>query len=259
MRITETTETIRRRNALGLLGPPPSRLAGREFLWLCQTVLNRVWKQGGWLVVYVTLTLAIGLSAVAYMVGLRLRAQALKYLLKPGTMLLILALASLGAKGVRGGLLVTGLLFSLAGDIFLMLPHDSFVQGLGSFLVAHLLYILAFPTGRPFLSLWNLAVAVVLAACATLVYRRVQPGVQRAGGGGMVKAVGVYVAVITLMVWRALGSGSFLTAIGALLFYLSDALLAWDRFVARFSWAEYGVMGTYFAAQYLLALSLSVR
>ena len=221
--------------------------------------MERTVPKGGGLLVYIVLTLAIALSAAAYMVGLGLRSPAIKYLLKPGTMLLVLALASLGAKGLRGAMLVTGLLFSLAGDIFLMLPRDSFVQGLGSFLVAHLLYIVAFPAGRHLLDLRSLISAGVLAGCAILVYRRLAPGVQRVGGRLLLGAVGVYMAVISVMVWRAVISGSYLVLAGALLFYLSDALLAWNRFARRFSWAEYGVMGTYFAAQYLLALSLSVR
>ena len=40
--------------------------------------------------------------------------------------------------------MAAGMVFSLAGDVFLMLPQDAFVPGLVSFLLAHLCFILAF-------------------------------------------------------------------------------------------------------------------
>lgn len=210
-------------------------------------------------VALVTLSLATAASAGAYLVGLKMRNRTIKYLLKPGTMLLIIALASVGATSGRDWVVVVGLLFSLVGDVFLMLPQDYFVPGLGSFLIAHVLYVGAFGAAGPPLSAGKAVLAAALAAIAFLVYLRLRPGVQRAGGSGLTTAVAVYVAVITLMVWRAFGTGSLLVILGALLFYVSDALLAWNRFAFRFAWAEYGVMATYFAAQYLLALSLSFR
>ncbi|PJA52007.1 MAG: lysoplasmalogenase, partial [Candidatus Marinimicrobia bacterium CG_4_9_14_3_um_filter_48_9] len=41
-------------------------------------------------------------------------------------------------------LIMAGLIFSLGGDIALMLPHDRFVMGLGSFLIAQIIYTFAF-------------------------------------------------------------------------------------------------------------------
>ncbi len=41
-------------------------------------------------------------------------------------------------------------------------------------------------------------------------------------------------------------------AYGALLFMLSDTLLAVDRFVHPLAWAGLGVLGTYYAAQWLI-------
>ncbi|HEX2202227.1 MAG TPA: lysoplasmalogenase family protein, partial [Longimicrobium sp.] len=69
------------------------------------------------------------------------------YLLKPLATALVLALALVTAPGADPAyraLIAAGLLFSLFGDVFLMLPEDRFVAGLASFLVAHLLYTAAF-------------------------------------------------------------------------------------------------------------------
>ncbi|HBL54857.1 MAG TPA: hypothetical protein DDZ36_02925, partial [Deltaproteobacteria bacterium] len=46
-------------------------------------------------------------------------------------------------------------------------------------------------------------------------------------------------------------------ACGASLFLLSDALLAWNRFRVEFKSAQLLVLGTYYAAQWALVLSLS--
>lgn len=45
-------------------------------------------------------------------------------------------------------LLIGALLFSLAGDVFLMLPGNYFIPGLASFLVAHVFYIALFRQGQ---------------------------------------------------------------------------------------------------------------
>src|SRR5262249_31512938 len=49
----------------------------------------------------------------------------------------------------RWAFTVAALCLSLAGDVFLMLPKDLFVAGLGSFLLAHLAYVAAFNTSPP--------------------------------------------------------------------------------------------------------------
>src|SRR5947199_206071 len=75
--------------------------------------------------------------------------------------------------------------------------------------------------------------------------------------------VGVYVSVIAVMGWCAAvratagpsASGELALA-GALLFMLSDGLLATDRFARRLRAADAIVMTTYYAAQTLIALSV---
>jgi len=77
--------------------------------------------------------------------------------------------------------------------------------------------------------------------------------------------VAVYVSVIAVMGWRAavraLAAGTpapsgALALIGAIVFMLSDGLLATDRFARAFRTADAAVMTTYYAAQALIALSV---
>jgi alkenylglycerophosphocholine/alkenylglycerophosphoethanolamine hydrolase len=46
-----------------------------------------------------------------------------------------------------------------------------------------------------------------------------------------------------------------LAAVGALLFVASDSALAWNRFKSEFKSAQAVILATYFAAQWLIALS----
>jgi len=55
-----------------------------------------------------------------------------------------------------GMLLLAGLVCSLAGDVFLMLPEDRFIPGLASFLAAQICYAIAFwSDARPSASVWR--------------------------------------------------------------------------------------------------------
>ncbi len=186
--------------------------------------------------------------------------QLWKLLLKPGTMIWIILLAVVGVvkePGSYGWLILIGLLFSLVGDFFLMLPWGRFIQGLFSFFCAHLCYVAAF-----FLEMkknsGGIGITLALILLGGVVFYFLRSGIQEEGGRRLQWAVIAYILVISLMVWSAWFTGSSWIFAGALLFYLSDAILGWNRFVHPFPRGDFGVMSTYFAAQYLLALSVGI-
>jgi uncharacterized membrane protein YhhN len=154
---------------------------------------------------------------------------------------------------------VAGLLCSLAGDVFLMLPADRFIAGLVSFLLAHLAYIVAFSVAPGAgVSLRSALLLLPLLLYGAGVYRRLLPHL-----GTLALPVLVYMLVIVAMAWRALDLwaevrmfGAFSAALGALLFVASDSLLAFNRFGGKFAAAQALVLGTYYAAQWLIALSV---
>ncbi len=183
------------------------------------------------------------------------------YLFKPlTTSLLILAAAhQASAHGPRyQAAVVAGLTLSLGGDVSLMLPGDRFVPGLGSFLLAHLAYVVAFSSGMPLGT--NPLLLLPLLAGGVLLIRVLWHGL-----GRFRLPVLLYASVIVLMVWQAwargweFGSpGAALAAAGAALFLASDSLLALNRFRAPFARAQAAIMATYVAAQALIALSVGV-
>ena len=180
------------------------------------------------------------------------------YLFKPLTMVFIILIALQTKHNVSPFYkyaIVGGLLFSLAGDIFLMLPTDRFIAGLVSFLLAHLFYIAAF-------TFEDAHAPNFLYAIPFLVYGAVMLRILLPGLASMKAPVMIYMLVIIVMAWQALNrwagtaeQGSALAFAGALLFVASDSLLAVNRFKKRIRGAQAFIMSTYFMAQWLIALS----
>lgn len=179
------------------------------------------------------------------------------YIFKPLTMLLIglMAILGQGAPPVYKYLILIGLLFSLMGDIFLMLPSDRFVAGLVAFLIAHLFYIGAFVPEIGVLRWWPLIPFAVFGAG---IYLYLAPSL-----GKLKLPVLLYVGVIMVMAWVAFErwiqtgqSGALMAACGAVLFVVSDTILAINRFRAPFTSARFLNLATYFAAQWFIAGSI---
>ena len=148
---------------------------------------------------------------------------------------------------------LTGLCFSLAGDVFLMWPQQGFLPGLVSFLLAHLAYLVAFTrTARFAATPW---VFVAYGALAALILSQLWPGVP----GALRIPVVAYVLALASMaaqaavVWRAHAERGSVLAWGGLLFMSSDALLATNKFGAGLPMASLWILATYWSAQWCIA------
>ena len=88
--------------------------------------------------------------AVVDWIGVARGSRALEYVGKPGALaaLVLVALTLDPADGSARTWFVVALVLSLAGDVFLMLPRDRFVEGLASFLLAHVAYVVGFTARR---------------------------------------------------------------------------------------------------------------
>lgn len=206
-----------------------------------------------------TLTIAIFLSATLTITTDYIERKQWYYVFKPLTTVFILLLVLLNQSPVSPTykfLILVGLVFSLAGDIFLMLPGDRFITGLISFLSAHIIYILAFAPGVVLPLQWwpGFFVLVFL----IIILRLILPGVEN-----LKVPVVIYTVIIGGMLWIAtermlnLGNISALqAAVGAALFVASDSVLAVRRFIRNFPAAHGFILATYYGAQYLIALSV---
>lgn len=171
---------------------------------------------------------------------------------KPIPVLALMALLALSGTGRAKWPFFIGFAFSIVGDIALELPDGPFILGLGSFLIAHVAYIIgAWLESRHGGWLWLLG---ILPWCG-LVY-----GSMYGGMGNLAVPVAVYVSVIALMGWRMgararLGGLALWGAIGACTFMLSDSLIAFRKFGGEFPGAKEAIMVTYWAGQALIAVS----
>ncbi len=212
-------------------------------------------------------------AALAAIVGALLAAggsgvgwQWLHWIGKPLTTALIFALAwrarpPLSMRYRRW--ICTGIACSLLGDVLLMLPQDLFVPGLLAFLLGHLCFIVAFLADSRFGAApsWLLASLGYGAVNLYLLWNSI--------GAALRIPVIVYVLVLAGMGGQALGrarmfaqhgdaraSSARRAAVGALLFMLSDTLLAWNRFHAAIPLSSLWVLSTYYLALWWIARSV---
>ena len=179
-----------------------------------------------------------------------------EYLFKPLVMVFLVAVAlSLDpSSDFARVMLIIGLVFSMVGDICLMLPRDLFIAGLGSFLIAHIFYVVALLSLG--VSLQGFLVGVVLMLLvAAIVGRKIVAGAASTDKA-LAGPVAAYIAVISLMVASAFGTGRFFAIAGALLFGASDSVLGWTRFLNDFPRSRIVVMVTYHLGQAGLVLAL---
>jgi uncharacterized membrane protein YhhN len=205
--------------------------------------------------------LSAGLAIAAHY--LRPPRRKLFFICKPLTTILILAAALLPGTfrtDPYAQAICLGLLFSLFGDIWLLLPGKYFLFGLISFLLAHLCYIFAFLTGASATGFPWTMLPLSLIGATILTY--LWPGLS----AGLKGAVCLYVAVIVVMASLATSRALVLfstdtssAAIGALLFMASDSILAIDRFRRPFRLSQAVILGSYFIGQLLIALSIGLR
>jgi uncharacterized membrane protein YhhN len=171
----------------------------------------------------------------------------------------ILALVLQAADGFYAAVVLIGLFLSAAGDMFLIRADRRrlFAAGLVSFLLAHLAYSVAFATISTFTWI-DLPVALVLIVVIILLYRQFEPNL-----GSMKVPVLVYMLVISFMVHRATaatiggdaaGLAAWLATGGAVAFYLSDVMLAWNRYARPFRFNRLSLL-LYYGGQAAIAFS----
>jgi uncharacterized membrane protein YhhN len=160
--------------------------------------------------------------------------------------------------------ILSALVFSWIGDI-LLLWEEFFLFGLGAFLIAQVCFIIGFKVAQKAPeSLFNhnfvktFFINLPIYMVAAYLYYLIHPNL-----GGYKMPVIVYTIVIVSMVTTARerfgksNPASFWQVfIGACLFFISDGLIALNRFYISFPEADVLVMGTYAIAQLLIVMGI---
>jgi uncharacterized membrane protein YhhN len=197
--------------------------------------------------------------------------QKIEYAAKPATLIVLLGwlwqISGFEGPTLWFGL---GLLCSLAGDIFLMLPQKKFVQGVVSFGFAQILYIIGLnPTFPPI----NLGTLILLVLIFITIHQVSGVLVDRIASSGLrekSKLVVAYICVLSGMLLSALitlvrpdsdwlNLHALMVSAGALLFVYSDVLIAWNRYVTPVSKRDLKVIIPYQLGQIGLVVGAALH
>jgi alkenylglycerophosphocholine hydrolase len=208
---------------------------------------------------------AAAVLAVLDWVATGLHWKVVRYFTKPGALLALLVWF-VQAGRMEGPLLWfgIGLLFSLIGDILLMLPPNFFIGGLIAFLMAHVFYIFGFELTPLPLHWGTLLALIAVIGVGVYVLRKIRRGMcANPASERMLIPIQVYGLIISLMLFSALLTlmrpewtfqSALLVAIGAAFFYVSDSILAYSRFCNPLHGSHLIVMVTYHVGQFLIAV-----
>lgn len=207
-----------------------------------------------------------GIMVIGYFLGLALGQDTLQFIFKPlliSSLLFYFVVATKNAPSTLKKWITGALVFSIAGDTLLMFANTNelfFILGLCAFLVAHLCYILTFHqirTRHHIAGKWYTAIIVVI--YYFLIINFLLPFL-----GGLKYPVIIYGLVISFMLLVAMHLYDLednLTAryllTGAILFVVSDSVLAINKFYQPYPWGGWAIMITYVWAQWLLIRGLT--
>jgi uncharacterized membrane protein YhhN len=196
---------------------------------------------------WVTSTLAIW--------GAERRMRWLELVFKPLTTLLLFAVIGIPANNFAR-LVTAGIALSVVGDVALLWHTDrAFMVGLGAFLLAHIAYVIAF-LGVAVWSPHVAIVAVVVSASSIVLLRATWEGA--AGMHGPTIAYGVVITTMVVSASATVGGPLPLApfaAVGAVLFYVSDASLAINKFRRPVPHIPLLAFGVYWLGQLGIAIA----
>lgn len=192
------------------------------------------------------------------LIGVYLNNETLRFITKPLLMPLLGIYLLTQTSSVNSNLkawIILALFFSWTGDIFLMFEGRSslfFLLGLSAFFIAQIFYIIFFHNIRMREYIRGNALFLLL----IIIYYSVLVTVLSPYLGSMTLPVRIYGVVLSFMLMLAMHTmlgknkkAALWMMIGAILFVISDSLLAFDKFFAAFDYAGIIIMLTYGFAQ----------
>lgn len=159
-------------------------------------------------------------------------------------------------KSYYANIILLALIFSVIGDIFL-LSKVKFNQGLFSFLIAHAFYSYAFINDTDG---YNYLLFLPVLMFSFFIFFSISSFLKR-----YKIPVALYIFIISIMLWAAFNKFiinetgfSLFSFLGAILFVISDSLLAWNKFRKKLKYGPMLVSLTYYSAQILFVISIGV-
>ncbi|MCD0469250.1 lysoplasmalogenase [Flavobacterium sp. JAS] len=203
--------------------------------------------------------------SVIYLLVIFLGYESLNLFLKP----LLIPLLSFGVYFYRKfpskNTLLIALLFSWIGDVILLFTDIAeiyFILGLVAFLISHITYCILFNKqikGEIKRNTFLFGIGSILIAC----YLIGMLSVLLPTLGDLKIPVTVYASVISIMLLFAFNGfliwkkpGNLYVFLGAIVFVLSDSILAVNKFYKPIEKSSFFIMLTYLVAQYLIVVGI---
>lgn len=203
----------------------------------------------------------MAIALIGDLIGIQLGDKTIQFICKPLIIPAIIGFFSSQVHKIAEGFnkwIVAALIFSLLGDVLLMFQDDNslfFLLGLSAFLLAHIFYIVYFHQVRVKENIKsNIWLAVIVVVYYAVLIAFLFPYL-----GDMTLPVCIYGIVISFMFMLAMHmlfiknkpGGGWMMA-GALLFVISDSILAINKFYQPFRLADILIMLTYGFAQFYI-------
>lgn len=207
------------------------------------------------------------MASLGEIMSILLGYEVLHQISKPTIMVTLIAYYWFESKSDRSLALIVAMIAAWIGDMLLMFAEKNemyFIIGLGAFLVTHVMLILAFKqfrsenAGNPLRGVQSIRMAFPILLAGTGLIIVLYPAL-----GALKFPVVVYAIVLMIMVLNALyryGRTNFRSMIttfaGALLFMMSDSILAINKFLMPIGNAGLWIMLTYCLGQFLIVRGL---
>ena len=201
------------------------------------------------------LNLLFVITATLYILTIPLELNTLDPLLKVIPLLVLFTAAYGQLSGNIRLLGIMAIVLCACGDVLLTQSFDhSFVYGLGAFVVGHIFYSVAFLqfANKQFFTA-KIIMAIILLCTTIGLAMIILPATE-----SLLIPVSTYVGIITSMVVIAVfaWSKSMVHIGGAIMFMISDTILAWNMFLDPLPFAVIGIMLTYYIAQFCMVAGL---
>ncbi len=196
--------------------------------------------------------------------------KGIQWITKPGVVLGILIWIGPGSRSLLTPFnwFTLGILCSLLGDVILLLPHDRFIARLFAFLGAHLAYIIGLNLDPLPFNFSTLMLFAVVLAVSWRLSRRFATEIRKKQPANLLPPFAIYFIVLSIFLFSALATlakdtwqpwPSLLVTAGALLFFISDVVLAWHRFLMPIPQRDIKVRIPYHLAQLALIAGASLH
>ena len=189
-----------------------------------------------------------------------------EYFFKPAVMVSLIALLiTAGSLSQFQSLIFTiGALFSLLGDIFLILPREriGFPLGLSAFFLAQLFYIKTYLSNAAFQGIHSLILAGVLLILLAVFGSKLLKSLLERDQKKLIIPIALYMTAISIMVFSAVNlnfepawkfTPALLVSLGAVFFAASDTILSWNKFITPLHYGRIALMICYHVGQILMA------